>query len=171
MDLKFELVTIDSLKLLQQIGKKTFTDAFKSQNNPEDFGSYIESAFSMKTLRKELTTNGTAFFFVRNENMIVGYFKINEFDAQTELKEQVGIELERIYVLKEFQSKGIGKRILKNVEKLCHEKFKDYLWLGVWEKNKKAIKFYQKNGFVKFGEHPYYIGNDKQTDWLMKKTL
>ncbi len=169
--MKFSTVTLDSLSELQELAKRTFIDAFGSQNDPKDFKHYLSTAFSLKTLAKEMETSGTLFYFVENGDAIVGYFKTNEFDSQTELKEPNGMELERIYVVKEAQSKGLGRDILYKVEELAREKSKDYLWLGVWEENTRAIRFYQKNGFVKFGEHPYYIGKDEQTDWLMKKTL
>ena len=81
------------------------------------------------------------------------------------------LELERIYIIKEFQGRKIGQKLLQRAMKIGFERNKAYLWLGVWEKNVDAIRFYQKHGFVKFGTHPYYIGNDKQTDWLMRYDL
>ena len=120
---------------------------------------------------KELQTPGSKFYFAHNENEIVGYFKVNEFNAQTEFKEREGMELERIYVLSGYQSMGIGKQIVRTVEHMASNASKSYLWLGVWERNLQAIKFYESLGFVKFGTHPYYIGKDKQTDWVMKKQL
>jgi ribosomal protein S18 acetylase RimI-like enzyme len=81
------------------------------------------------------------------------------------------MELERIYVVPEYQGKGIGADILKQILIHAKEWNKKYLWLGVWEHNPKAISFYQRHGFQKFGEHPYFIGNDKQTDWLLRLDL
>ena len=81
------------------------------------------------------------------------------------------MELERIYVKSEFQRNKIGLFMLNNIKRIATSKNKSYLWLGVWEKNGKAIRFYEKNGFIKFGKHPYYIGTDKQMDWLMKLNL
>ena len=81
------------------------------------------------------------------------------------------IELERIYVKRTFQGNQVGHWMLNHIKYIATKKKKNYLWLGVWEKNVNAIRFYEKNGFIKFGEHPYYIGSDKQMDWLMKLNL
>lgn len=171
MHLTFSLVSSESLPLLQKLAKSTFAAAFESQNNPEDFEQYLESAFSLETLAEENETNGTYFYFANLGERVIGYFKINEFNAQTELQEQHGIELERIYLVEQYQSNGFGKQILQKVESIARQKSKSYLWLGVWECNTDAIKFYERHGFIKFDTHPYFIGNDEQTDWLMKKTL
>ncbi|MGB5647238.1 MAG: GNAT family N-acetyltransferase, partial [Muriicola sp.] len=80
-------------------------------------------------------------------------------------------ELERIYVLTHYQGQGIGDWIMEQVIRLAKEAEKRFIWLGVWEKNTAAIRFYEKKGFIKFGKHPYYIGKDKQMDWLMKLDL
>lgn len=96
---------------------------------------------------------------------------MNQHQAQTDMKSDDGMELERIYILDEFQSRGYGKWILDKLIQLGLQAYKSFLWLGVWEKNEKAIRFYQRHGFVKFGTHPYYIGKDKQTDWLMRLDL
>jgi ribosomal protein S18 acetylase RimI-like enzyme len=97
----------------------------------------------------------------------VGYFKLNVLSAQTDVKRDDSIELERIYVLKEYQSLGLGKQFLQYIKNKSQEKNKKLLWLGVWEENTRAIQFYQQHGFQKFDTHPYFIGSDEQTDWLM----
>ena len=171
MVIQYSLITSDSIKELQKISVATFKSAFEAQNNPKDFQNYLDTAFSEKSLLEELQTLGSKFYFAHNENEIVGYFKVNEFNAQTEFKEREGMELERIYVLSGYQSMGIGKQIVRTVENMASNISKSYLWLGVWERNLQAIKFYESLGFVKFGTHPYYIGKDKQTDWVMKKFL
>ena len=74
-------------------------------------------------------------------------------------------------MLKAFQGRKIGWWMLEQVGELGSTMGKDYLWLGVWEKNKGAIGLYEKFGYRKFGSHPYYIGKDKQTDWLMRFDL
>ena len=74
-------------------------------------------------------------------------------------------------MLEEFQGKKIGKQILLEALKLANQRGKEYIWLGVWQKNIDAIRFYEKHGFYTFDTHPYYIGKDKQTDWLMRYDL
>lgn len=168
MRLRLQKCTPADLDLLAKISRKTFVDAFEKANNPIDFKNYTNQAFSHDSLLRELDNTDTSFYFVFKDTHLSGYFKLNENQSQTDLKSKETIELERIYVLQNFQGQQIGKWILNRVKKIAFEKQKKFLWLGVWEENGKAIKFYEKHGFSKFAKHPYYIGNDKQTDWLMR---
>lgn len=171
MNLRLQPCSTSDLVRLKAISKTTFIDAFEKDNNPEDFKAYIDFAFDGSKLLEELENPGTTFYFVYKDDHLVGYLKLNEKEAQTDIKSEEGMELERIYVLKDFQGQHIGLWMLDEVKKLAFHKNKTFLWLGVWENNPKAIKFYQKHGFTKFGTHPYYIGNDEQTDWLMRFEL
>ncbi len=171
MQLTFKKCSVSDLDQLVQISKATFIDAFEADNSPDDFKVYIDFAFNKSKLTEELENPCTSFYFVYADNDLVGYFKLNENDAQSDLKGVDSLELERIYVVPEFQGKGIGNNMLQQVKKLASQSIKTFLWLGVWERNKAAIKFYETNGFSKFGKHPYYIGKDKQMDWLMRFDL
>ncbi len=163
--------TPEDLEDLVEISRKTFSDAFEAVNDPEDFQNYLNTTLSSKVLLNELQSPLSHFYFVYSEEMIVGFFKYNEGEAQTDLKDPQAIELERIYVLTEYQNKGLGRRMINEVIQKASEMGKRYIWLGVWEENPGAIAFYESLGFEKFGKHPYYIGKDKQMDWLMKLQL
>ncbi len=171
MVLQLKKCGMDCLDELLQISKKTFVDAFEKDNDPEDFNAYITTAFDRKKLEEELMDPDIEFYFVYLEDTLAGYFKLNENHSQTDIKRPESIELERIYVLQSFQGNRIGEWMLWEAQKIGAKKGKEYLWLGVWEKNVQAIKFYLKHGFIKFGTHPYYIGKDEQTDWLMRVNL
>lgn len=81
------------------------------------------------------------------------------------------MEISRLYVLEEFLGIGLGKDLLDYAFDFARKQGLEYVWLGVWEKNARAIRFYEKNGLVKFGTHPFPFGDEIQTDWLMKKTV
>ena len=168
-----ELIPIDIRDLhdLQRIGIEAFTESFASANNPEDFKKYLEAAFDLKTLRGELLNPESRFFFLCEGGIRVGYSKINTGNAQTELQEPAGMEIERIYVLKAHQGKGLGAWMLKRFQTMARAERKSYLWLGVWEENHAAIRFYKQHGFVTFDKHPYYVGSDRQMDWMMRLEL
>lgn len=102
---------------------------------------------------------------------VIGYLKVNFEQSQTELKDDKALEIERIYVLKEFHGKNVGQALYEKAIELAKEKKVKYVWLGVWEQNQRAIKFYQKNGFIPFDKHIFTLGDDKQTDILMKLIL
>ncbi len=162
---------MDDLDGLVEISKKTFVDAFEKDNDPEDFETYINTAFNREKLFAELMNKHTEFYKVYCDDALAGYLKLNQNSAQTDIKLSESLELERIYMLENFQGRKIGKWMLEEVKRMAFERKKEFLWLGVWEKNEKAIAFYERNGFSKFGMHPYYIGKDKQMDWLMRYDL
>ena len=171
MRLEFQRCSATHLDELIQIATKTFIDAFEADNDPEDFRAYINFTFDKQKISEELNNPNMSFYLVYNMNVLVGYFKLNENEAQTDIKAAEGIEIERIYVLEGFQGNAIGQWMLNQIKLMAVSMNKSYLWLGVWEKNIKAIKFYQKHGFSKFDRHPYFIGKDKQMDWLMRFEL
>jgi ribosomal protein S18 acetylase RimI-like enzyme len=171
MNLSYKICTIEELQILVKISTKTFVSAFENQNNPEDFKTYMDTAFSKEQLKKELLNENASFYLVYNDKDLIGYFKLNKKDAQTESFGNTSIEIERIYVLNKFQGLQIGKKMLIHIIEMAKQENISFIWLGVWEKNVAAIRFYERHGFVKIGTHPYYIGNDKQTDWLMRLDL
>lgn len=171
MELTLQHCSMADLDELILISRETFTEAFAAQNNPEDFEHYLNTALTKDKIVRELEHPQTSFYFVKKSKETVGFFKINDATAQTDINDNTSYELERIYVLSNHQGHGIGEWMIKQVIHLSQEAKKEYIWLGVWEENIRAIRFYENKGFIKFGRHPYYIGKDKQMDWLMKLDL
>ena len=168
MRLSLQRCKTEHLNELVHLSRSTFQEAFAHLNDPVDFEHYLNSAFSRQAIFEELSNPASAFYFVYYETELAGYFKLNSAGAQTDLHDPESIEIERIYVHKDFQGRKIGQWMVDQIREIAFREEKKYLWLGVWEVNQAAIRFYQTNGFEKFGEHPYYIGKDKQTDWLMR---
>jgi ribosomal protein S18 acetylase RimI-like enzyme len=102
---------------------------------------------------------------------VIGYLKLNVGASQTEVKDNDAIEIERIYVLKSFQGKRVGQLLFDKAIQIAKEQNAEFVWLGVWEENKKAIQFYTKNGFVEFDQHVFVLGDEAQTDIMMKLEL
>ncbi|MBN2597471.1 MAG: GNAT family N-acetyltransferase [Marinifilaceae bacterium] len=161
-------VTIDNISQLQKIGKKTFEETFSSVNSEEDMNEYLDKGFSVEKLKAELSDKNSEFYFAILKDRVIGYLKINFGQSQTEIKDEDALEIERIYVLKEFHGKKIGQILYEKAIELAKEKKAHYVWLGVWERNLRAIRFYEKNGFMQFDKHIFKLGNDEQTDIMMK---
>lgn len=164
-------VTLDNIKKLQKIGRETFSETFSSSNTEENMKKYLEEGFSLEKLTDELNNNNSEFYFALSENKVIGYLKINFGASQTELKDEKAIEIERIYILKEFHGKKVGQILYEKAIEVAKQKNSDYVWLGVWEENSRAINFYKKNGFVEFDKHIFRLGADEQTDIMMKLKL
>ncbi len=170
-DLKFVRLNSGDVKKLEQISKQTYFNAFSQGNSLENMQAYLESSFSEERLLKELKESNSEFYFAKMNHKTIGYFKINFETAQTDLYDRNAMELERIYVIKEFQGKNNGQKLLNKVLGIAKKNEMDYLWLGVWEKNESAIRFYERNGFFVTGSHPFRMGDEIQTDLIMKLFL
>ncbi len=124
--------------------------------------TYLEQAFEINKLRDELSNSSSLFYFLYVDEELAGYLKLNEYEAQTDLNDPQSIEIERIYVTKEFQGKGLGRILLNKAIDTANIRKKSYIWLGVRERNDKAISFYKKNGFYVIGNHPSLWEKNKQ---------
>jgi len=164
-------VTPDEIMKLQEISIQTFVDTFASYNTEEDMKQYLEKSFSLQQLTKELNTSGAEFYFARLDEQVIGYIKINTGNAQTELQDDHALEIERIYVLQAYHGKQVGQQLYESAIRIARERALEYVWLGVWEKNARALRFYEKNGFLPFDKHIFKLGNDVQTDIMVKKSL
>lgn len=163
--------TTNDIAQLQTIGRQTFYETFSGSNNEENMKSYLEEGFSEEKLKSELSDENAEFYFAMFENKVIGYLKLNFGASQTELKDEKALEIERIYVLQEFHGKKVGQILYDKAIEVAQQKNADYVWLGVWEENPRAISFYKKNGFVEFDKHIFKLGDDEQTDIMMKLDL
>jgi diamine N-acetyltransferase len=164
-------VAPNDLDILLSLSKTTFFAAFGHLNDPDDFKAYVDKAFAPEKILGELNDPDSEFYFALADAMPVGYIKLNYGDSQTDVKDNESIEVERLYVLAEYQSQKIGKLLMAFAEQRAISKDLRYVWLGVWEHNQRAYQFYLRNGFEQFGSHEFVIGNDVQTDFLVKKML
>ena len=132
---------------------------------------YLEENLSVAQLTTEVNNQHSQFYFALLNHEIVGYLKLNTGQAQTELKDDHALEIERIYVQKAYHGKKVGQILYQKALDIAAETKASYIWLGVWEENARAISFYTKHGFVPFGQHVFLLGSDEQTDIMMKKSL
>jgi len=165
---KVSPVEIDEL---EKISRQTFRETFSSGNTEENMTKYLDEVFSSANLSIELNDKNAEFYFAKQDGKVIGYLKLNFGESQTELRDDNAVEIERIYVLKDFHGKHVGQLLYNKAIQIAREKNKDYVWLGVWEENPRAINFYKKNGFVAFDKHLFQLGNDMQTDIMMKLKL
>lgn len=172
----FDIISIrlaekHELETLREIGRATFAEAFSARNTASDMDKYLDGNFSLEKLAMEFSHPESLFFFAEIGRQVIGYLKVNWGAAQTESLLNNALEIERIYVLAEYHGKNVGKKLFDQALQLARQKKMDAIWLGVWEENTKAIRFYRKHGFVEFGKHLFRLGEDEQTDILMKLEL
>lgn len=167
MTIRLTQCTHEDLYKLQEISYETFNDTFKEQNTPENMNAYLEKAFNLKQLEHELSNPSSEFFFIYFNNELAGYLKVNINDAQSVDMGKEALEVERIYIKRDFQKHGLGKYLLNKAIEVAKVHNKTKVWLGVWEKNENAIAFYKKLGFVETNSHSFYMGDEEQIDIIM----
>lgn len=170
-DIVIKKVTLNDIEALQEIGRRTFYETFSAGNTEENMTKYLEEGFTSEKLTAELNNEGSSFYFAIFDNKVIGYLKLNAGQSQTELQDEKALEIERIYVLQAFHGKKVGQLLYEKAMQIATQINAHYVWLGVWEENQRAINFYTKNGFVEFDKHIFKLGDDEQTDIMMKKIL
>jgi len=164
-------VGLEDIAALQQIGRATFFETFSESDTPENMATYLAEGFSEEKLTVELSCEGSEFFFALEDDKVIGYLKLNTGKAQTESQDSNALEIERIYVLSAYHGKKVGQILYEKAIQRAESLDATYIWLGVWEENPRAIRFYEKNGFEAFDKHVFKLGEDEQTDIMMKKVL
>jgi ribosomal protein S18 acetylase RimI-like enzyme len=165
---KVNLIDADALLTFSE---QTFFEFFAHLNDAANMKAYADAVFTPQKIEAELSNPDSEFYFAMLDNQLAGYLKLNFNNAQTEFNDASAMEIERIYVSGMHHGKSIGKKLLNFAADLAIEKKLSYIWLGVWEHNQNALGFYKHSGFELFGSHPFYLGDDEQTDLLMKKML
>lgn len=160
--------TADDAKLLSEIGAKAFYDSFARDNTEENIRLYLERTYSPEIQFDELTNPEVVFLIAEIENEAVGYVKINLNSRDDAVQGTRTIEIERIYAAKEHIGKGVGKSLMQASIEEAKQRGCDSIWLGVWEKNPRAIAFYRKWGFEEVGTHTFMLGTDPQRDLIME---
>lgn len=166
--IEIRIATLADLGVLQKLSIQTFTETFQAVNTTENLTFYIKNSFNTEQLATELENANSQFYLAYSNTEAMGYFKINFGDAQTEAIDNTALEIHRIYVLQSFRGKNIGQLLLNQALSIARNNGFQSIWLGVWEENNRALQFYSKNGFVVFDKHIFILGNDKQTDLLMR---
>ena len=164
--------TENDAELIAVLSRETFYNAFAIHNTQEDIDKFMAEVFTRKNLIDELTLPENIFLLAYAEDGVAGYVRMRDkYLPEVQLGTNNVIEIARIYTVSSRIGKGVGSELMKACLNIAKEKQRDFIWLGVWEKNDKAIRFYERFGFKRFGEHEFILGNDVQTDWLMAREM
>jgi ribosomal protein S18 acetylase RimI-like enzyme len=165
------ICTAKDVASLVTLGRKTFVDTFAVHNTAEDMEIYLDKTFTKEKVEEELCEPGAVVFMALHNDMPVGYARVRTSKTPEELNGQRTLEIERLYVDHHYIGKGIGNQLMQTCLTYAAQHEFEMVWLGVWEYNERAIAFYKKWGFEKFSQHTFILGNDPQTDFLMKKKI
>lgn len=161
----------EDLPVLLELSRTTFYETFAADNTAANMQHYLDTQITATRIRTELENPDSIWYKASKEHTIIGYLKLNCGPAQTELQDNKALEIERIYVLQQYQGLHAGKALLQKAIDIAKTLTLDYIWLGVWERNIQAIGFYKRHGFIEFDTHGFLLGDELQTDILMKLDL
>jgi diamine N-acetyltransferase len=170
-NLTIKYATAADSELIAEMSRQTFYETFVSFNSKENMDKFMNEQFTKEILMAEVTAPNNTFFLAMEGQEALGYVRMREYNNPPELNGVNAIEIARIYAVTNAIGKGIGKTLIQECIRVALAKKKEAIWLGVWENNQRAIEFYTRWGFQKFATHVFMLGEDPQTDWLMKKTL
>lgn len=163
--------TLNDLESLIKLCTTTFIQTYAIHNTAENLNDYLEKNFNPTQLSKEIQSDTEGYFLLFDQDLPIAYVKLNYNCCPPNMPGEQMIEIQRIYVSGEYQKKGLGKELLKIAESEAMQSGAPYIWLGVWENNHQAIRFYTENGFSIMGTHDFWLGNDRQTDFIMSKKV
>jgi diamine N-acetyltransferase len=163
----------DDAKPLTDLAYTTFWDAFAAhpKNAPDDLNHYMRQAFNVEQIAAELADEKNIFLLAEIEGELAGYSKLILDNIESGITATRPVELSRLYSQQKFLGKGVGQTLMEACFERAMNDGRDVMWLGVWEFNPRAQRFYEKNGFRVVGKHTFQLGNDPQTDLLMQKDL
>lgn len=165
------IATVEDKAVIAKLSRITFLETFAPCNRQENMDLFMQEQFYPELLESEVGAPGHQFLLALKGREPVGYAFLREGKYPGDTENRSAIEIARIYTIQALTGRGVGAALMKRCLQIARENQKETVWLGVWEHNHRAIAFYRKWGFHKFGTHFFRLGNERQTDWLMKKEL
>jgi GNAT superfamily N-acetyltransferase len=162
---------IEDANLLVELGAQTFAETFSEENAPENMAAYLAASFNLETLTAELTDPLSIFFIAEVDGRAAGYAKLHSGTALDGVEGQQPIELVRLYVSRTWLGRGVGQALMQRCIDEARGNGFQTIWLGVWERNSRALAFYRKWNFREVGEHIFQLGSDPQRDILMQRAI
>ena len=171
MPITIHELTRADIPQLRDLAIRIYRDTFSGQNSEANMEAFLAKDYSVESFDREFDETGSAYFFACDNSRPVGYLRLRKSkEAEAHLGDNT-IELHRLYVDINYQGHGLGKLLMEFALERARELKVDWLWLGVWEHNPRAQRFYTSWGFERFAEHIFQMGDEAQTDWLLKKRI
>ena len=157
--------------LISLLGAVTFYEAYFEQDEPDSLADYIHEAFAPNKIRAEIEGADAEFFIIFRNGRAVGYAKLRTGSKADGIESENSVELQRIYVVERVFGKGVGERLLRHCLETARARGFETLWLGVWEENRRAQRFYEKHGFRRVGTLTFPYGDTVGINHVMEKSL
>lgn len=170
-EVTFRQATLADAGYIAAFARRLFEHTFGPDNNPSDLAMYLQTAFSDDAQRRELVDPSRIYLLGEFDGTLACYALLRVGSGDPAVAAARPVEIERFYVDTPWQGRGVAQHMMQRIIAFSQEQVSDVLWLGVWEKNARAIRFYTKLGFQDVGSHPFLVGTDLQTDRVMAMSL
>jgi diamine N-acetyltransferase len=164
-------LTVGDVPELRALAIKIFRDTFTPLNTPEAMEGFIAKDYTVESFEKEFTEADAKCFFICDGDKPIGYLRLRKNSEVSHILGHNHIEIQRLYIDHAYHGLKAGDKLMQLAISIAKENDHEWIWLGVWEHNPRAQRFYQKWGFERFSEHDFYMGEERQTDWLMKRPV
>ena len=171
MNFSIRHATVEDAELIADISRQTFYETFAPYNSKENMELFLNVQFTKGRLMLEVGAAENIFLMAYSGDEIAGYAKLRASRHPEKLNSSNTMEIARLYAMTHMIGKGVGNFLMQACLDQAIQKKKEYVWLGVWKENHRALNFYKKWGFEIFDEVDFILGNDLQKDWLMKKRI
>jgi diamine N-acetyltransferase len=169
--IRIEEATFNQLPAMRQVAISSYADTFADSNTPENLQAFFDTNYNLPQLEQEFYERDSKLYLALERDEVVGFIRLRKTDEVASYLGENVIELQRLYVLTAAQGKSVGRLLMEKALNYAVSNQFEWIWLGVWEKNFRAQQFYYRWGFERFSEHTFWMGDDPQVDWLLKKKL
>jgi ribosomal protein S18 acetylase RimI-like enzyme len=169
--IRIRKATKEEVPAVRELAIEVYTDTFAAHNSEENMVAFFNENYSLEKFNTEFEEPGSSLYIAVDNLKIVGFLRLRKNDEAADKLGTNTLELQRLYVHKEYHGTPVAKLLMEKTFEVAKDLKVEWLWLGVWEKNLRAQKFYSKYGFERFGEHVFQMGDDPQIDWLLKKKM
>lgn len=171
LNIRLRRARVSDLETISELSVSSFTAAFEAVNSPENMASYLQQVFSREVMEAEFSNPNNFFILAEYGEELAGYAKLRSDSEEPCVRVTRAIELERLYTATELIGQGVGALLMQEAIRIARQEHCESLWLGVWEHNTGAIRFYQRQGFLDVGSHAFMLGEDRQIDRIMELPL
>jgi ribosomal protein S18 acetylase RimI-like enzyme len=169
--IKIRKAKIEEVSAVRELAIEVYNDTFAEHNTPENLEAFFKDSYGLEKFNAEFSEPSSALYVALRELKIIGFMRLRKCNEVDKYLGTNHLELQRLYIHRDYHGSAVSRMFMEEALAYAKKGKFEWIWLGVWEKNFRAQRFYSKWGFERFGEHVFQMGDDPQIDWLMKKKL
>ena len=169
--LSIRRATLADAQLIATLGVETFLASFGAQNTPENLAKHLSKSYGVEIQQRELSDPRITYLIAEVGGRTAGYACVRDGLAPACVTGESPVEVLRFYVVKEFHGTGVAQALMDACADDARRRGGRTLWLGVWDQNPRAIRFYTKWGFADVGGQIFILGDDPQQDRVLARAL